>query len=407
MFRNQWTAAYIDGYWRFINCNWGARRVRTPGASNLIYKCDEFYFLTDPEEHIFQHYPDKKKWQLLHEPYDFDDFLRLPLTKSPFFNSNLTYANNYGAVIPTDDGFTEIRIICKKTVPITATIAPRTKDGASKPVPDATLVRYIDNQVIILTSVPYSGKYHLDIYVGEDWFAESMELGCSFLILCQKSSDFGECFPPLPYAGLTPFASEIGLTVETKDPYIKSMSEFHLTFNFPNDLKLKHALQFWDLRERKYKICDSFALLKYKTTSTAVYYFRFPKVGFYTFTAFAANATTRVDLQCAYKCVIDCHQACERPVTLPTATSRWNHCKLHEPIDGVLPTSSRVKFKISSTAALEIAVSSDGQWYSLEQKEVTWSGTVPTAPVPEKMMVYGRFDANSSKLAPLLEYRVM
>lgn len=28
------------------------------------YKCDEFYFMTDPEDHIFQHYPDDPEWQV-------------------------------------------------------------------------------------------------------------------------------------------------------------------------------------------------------------------------------------------------------------------------------------------------------------------------------------------------------
>lgn len=28
------------------------------------YQCDEFYFITDPEDHIFQHFPDDPEWQV-------------------------------------------------------------------------------------------------------------------------------------------------------------------------------------------------------------------------------------------------------------------------------------------------------------------------------------------------------
>ena len=34
----------------------------------LFYQCDEFYFITDPEDHIYQHFPDDPAWQLLEVP---------------------------------------------------------------------------------------------------------------------------------------------------------------------------------------------------------------------------------------------------------------------------------------------------------------------------------------------------
>lgn len=33
-------------------------------AHQYYYQCDEFYFITDPEDHIFQHYPDDPAWQV-------------------------------------------------------------------------------------------------------------------------------------------------------------------------------------------------------------------------------------------------------------------------------------------------------------------------------------------------------
>ena len=83
-FRNTWNAVYLDGSWRFVQCNWGARHlvyvslnIDTEGIANnvllrtirrfqhsrnakessyeqrsdgnLRYEYDDHYFMTDPE----------------------------------------------------------------------------------------------------------------------------------------------------------------------------------------------------------------------------------------------------------------------------------------------------------------------------------------------------------------------
>ncbi|ESN98674.1 hypothetical protein HELRODRAFT_67307, partial [Helobdella robusta] len=98
-FRNQWTAVWIKDSWRFINCNWGARHVKEANDQQLTYKIDEFYFLTDPEDHIQQHFPDDPKWQLLRRTITLDDFVRMPVVKSPFFNNKLKFTSNVESVL--------------------------------------------------------------------------------------------------------------------------------------------------------------------------------------------------------------------------------------------------------------------------------------------------------------------
>ncbi|ESO98693.1 hypothetical protein LOTGIDRAFT_142420, partial [Lottia gigantea] len=96
-FRNSWTAVSIDGSWCFVNCNWGARHVKGNNSSNkenknqYFYACDEFYFITNPEDHIFQHFPDDSRWQLLECPISLTEFISLPIVKSSFFNYGLKF----------------------------------------------------------------------------------------------------------------------------------------------------------------------------------------------------------------------------------------------------------------------------------------------------------------------------
>ena len=72
--------------------------------TELKHRCDEFYFLTDAKQHIFEHFPDKKRWQLLNRPITLDQFMALPIVKSPFFNSNLSFKRNYADILQTKKG---------------------------------------------------------------------------------------------------------------------------------------------------------------------------------------------------------------------------------------------------------------------------------------------------------------
>ena len=109
-FRNAWTAVFVDGSWRLVNCTWAARHVtgHRDSLPQLFYKYDEFYFLTDPEDYVYQHYPDDPSWQLLDIPLPFSEFLNLPVVKSPFFNYGLRFFSNYGATLATETGMVEV-----------------------------------------------------------------------------------------------------------------------------------------------------------------------------------------------------------------------------------------------------------------------------------------------------------
>ncbi|CAP21924.1 Protein CBR-LTD-1 [Caenorhabditis briggsae] len=98
-FRNTWNAVFLDGSWRFVQCNWGARHLvnakdgsheaKTDG--NLRYEYDDHYFMTDPEEFIYEFFPSDPAWQLLPRPLSLLQFERIPFVRSLFFKYNLSF----------------------------------------------------------------------------------------------------------------------------------------------------------------------------------------------------------------------------------------------------------------------------------------------------------------------------
>ncbi|XP_076331137.1 hillarin-like [Tachypleus tridentatus] len=98
-FRNSWNAVYVAGAWRFVQCNWGARHLvnsketSQPGSGNkddsLRYEYDDHYFLTDPNEFIYEFFPFQPEWQLLKRPVTLQEFEENPFVRSLFFRYRL------------------------------------------------------------------------------------------------------------------------------------------------------------------------------------------------------------------------------------------------------------------------------------------------------------------------------
>lgn len=136
-FTNTWNAVLIDGEWRFVQCNWGARHLvmskdkkltttngstttaattttneqtptttasssSKPSRDKIKYQYDEHYFLPDPEEFILEFYPHSADWQLLEQPITLDEFESLPFVRSLFFHYHLDFVNQRQAVIYTN-----------------------------------------------------------------------------------------------------------------------------------------------------------------------------------------------------------------------------------------------------------------------------------------------------------------
>lgn len=76
-----------------------AKDVPGPGSrisgrsENLRYEYDDHYFMTDPEEFIYEFFPAQAEWQLLKRPISLQEFEDLPFVRSLFFQYNLSFAD--------------------------------------------------------------------------------------------------------------------------------------------------------------------------------------------------------------------------------------------------------------------------------------------------------------------------
>ncbi|OQV22778.1 putative Kyphoscoliosis peptidase [Hypsibius exemplaris] len=273
-FRNSWNAVYVDNAWRFVQCNWGARHLvnakeapksngskghsgKSAHGDSLRYEYDDHYFLTDPEEFIYEFYPLQSEWQLLRRPITLQEFEQLPFVRSLFFRYGLWFPDETTkAVIPTDpSGASTIRI----TMPLEITnrlifhynLKFYDKEGDS--CPDGVLLKrfvmqsVIGNSVIFRVHAPLSGSYLLDIFANAVTPAEYLagdpmkfKSVCKFRVDCKQLQTV---MVPLPECasgewgpakatrlfGLTPLTHEDALIFASRELEIRFRMQRPLT----------------------------------------------------------------------------------------------------------------------------------------------------------------------------------
>ena len=313
------------------------------------------------------------------------------------------------------DGHIDIRLITPSLLGFAAKLRPAKDDVSGGSLNDRCLVRSIGNMVVVSAALPKPGRYYLEIYVGEDWSGASMDSACSFRVHCRSvvPSVASVSYPPGICFGATPDCARCGISEDTMhDPVVViDGKQLSLRLKTPSrsdaDVRLTHTMRHW--KHGALVDCDRYALLqKRDSTGAAKWIVRCPKAGFY-----AVSITASVGdepARCVYRYLVDCRRPCPDAKPMPRATTRWNGCRLVEPLEELAPRS-KVRFRIESSSAVELLANvSGGAWTSLERSGDMWEALVETGDVGDdgrgRLQIYGRFDAAGDKYVPLLDYVV-
>ncbi|KAL3856221.1 hypothetical protein ACJMK2_010998 [Sinanodonta woodiana] len=414
-FRNSWTAVAIDGSWRLINCTWAARQVtgHKDNLPQIFHKYDEFYFLTDPEDYVYQHYPDESAWQLLEIPLPFSEFLNLPVVKSPFFNYGLKFYSNYGATLSTDTGMVEVRLVTPKILGFGNMLEPYNKSIDTRVLEGRVLLRLVKNEAIFTINLPQPGLYNFSIYTGDFCNSDCLESACSFLINCrQLMGPPSPPYPPVSFFGPTPVMEKMEITAENQlDPLIVSDSDYlEIIFKMNKDIHVTHTFQYFESSNGEVQDIDRYVFLKSRNNTGAIYMIRCPKEGFYIFSLYASESSETTDMDCAYRYLVICQQPNPSVNAFPKTYHRWQRCTLHEPIYGDLMTNKRYTFRLEVPNAVEVFVVMGEYWYHLKRKlGFTWEGSIPTSKSATTLKIYARLNAerDCSIFAHLLDYELV
>ena len=204
--QHSWNGVLVNGAWRLVDCHWAARRLvgKKVSVENVRYELDEYYFMPDPHQLIFTHFPDEANWQLLSPAITLADFENLVPVKSAFFKYGLQILSHREAVIRTTHEVT-IRIACPpmkaNTLAFTFTIA--LDDGREEfqgvKLNHFGMQEMVDNISFFTIRPPKCDSYRLIIYAKDtsDQTKEGVYGGvCEYELIREGVPSAPQPFPP-------------------------------------------------------------------------------------------------------------------------------------------------------------------------------------------------------------------
>ncbi|ESO06527.1 hypothetical protein HELRODRAFT_188380 [Helobdella robusta] len=212
--QHSWNAVLVNGAWRLVDCHWAARRLvgKKVTAENVRYELDEYYFMPDPHQLIFTHFPDEVNWQLLERSISLADFENLVPVKSAFFKYGLQILGHREAVIKTKQEVT-VRIGCPpfkmQSLAFTFTL---TQDDGIEDYKNIKLNRFgmqemVDNVSFFTIRPPEKGSYRLIIYAKDlDQQTKEGVYGgvCEYELKCEVAPPQPMPFPPCVHTSWGP-----------------------------------------------------------------------------------------------------------------------------------------------------------------------------------------------------------
>ena len=434
-FRNTWTAVSIDGSWCFVNCNWGARHVKAGSSrtkaeltghkrtkrdsddfGHFSYECDEFYFITDPEDHIYQHFPDDPSWQLLECPITLSEFISLPVVKSPFFNYSLKFVMHYDCVQETENGIVLIQVTVPSPVGFGYTLESKHKESSPLSLEGRVMLRIIGHKAIFTVAPPKKGRYYFSIFAKDSWCSDSLQSACAFQIKCrERKEQIKSPYPKVSFFGPTPSMSNYGLLPQTHiDPAV-TYSHDDLVFHFQlhQDIRLSHSLHYHGNEPgASDEDFQRYIFVKQRDDNSISYLLRCPFVGKYVFAIFGARISSpdtdnSAPFECLFRYLVECKQPSKIKRPLPRACHRWYNGTLLEPMSGDLESDACVTFRVRAPMASDVALLIGDAWFHFKIiADSIWEGLVKTGKKPCLAKLYAKLDKEKARFSPLLEFQV-
>ena len=84
---HSWNSVYIDSTWYLLDVTWASGVVSY--GNEYIRQYNDFYFLTQPDEFIRDHYPEDLQWTLLNDPPVYREFGQSPFRYSGYIKAGV------------------------------------------------------------------------------------------------------------------------------------------------------------------------------------------------------------------------------------------------------------------------------------------------------------------------------
>ena len=341
---HSWNAVYINNEWRFIDCTWGSGFLDMHGRFKRQF--DEFWFLTDPEVFVYDHFPTHEIWQLLKEPIDIEEFNSLPSLTEKSREYGFQLISHREPIIYFQN---EVTVTCgTKEIPL-SNITADLRDSEGREINQHRCIQKIDGKTFSVRVVPPAvGQYALILYgKAKDYRHAKFRKLMEYMLRCDKVYSDKVTFPDhLKAWGAEPNYAEHGFakSIESLSVFKSETNEMTITLEQTRNVSIIPELK--AVTDLKTELRD-YSMITAKQNEKIVH-LRFPSRGYYKLDIYAEREEEKYDFAASF--LIECTST-DTPAKLPKYNASSickNVCELLEPLTQEIPSNSIVVFRIKS-----------------------------------------------------------
>lgn len=152
-----WNAVKIDDKWHLLDATWGAGYLGD--NKKFVRKFQPHYFLTPPEDFIYDHLPSEARWQLLKEPITAKEYADFVYLRPAFFHTGLAIESHRHSIIRMDN-----QITVSLRAPDRALLMAQLVQNEKKLDSSLTFIQRREGSVDIHAVTPEAGDYVLRLF---------------------------------------------------------------------------------------------------------------------------------------------------------------------------------------------------------------------------------------------------
>ncbi len=312
-----WITVVVNKEWRLVDPHWGSSYITGGGSGEWLlldddgkgqdlkemevcpvergFSCDESYFLTNPEEFIYSHFPEDEAWQFLARPVTLREFVDMAYLKPTFFTLDLRLLEHRKCKLNAPEGEIEIRIGTPKDG--RRNFMYRLWISNEQEIGNVKLARYCimeqKNHILICRiHFPVAGKFKFGLYGRDpDDSDEGSMFGmaCTFIIYADKPAEDVKALPEnvrqewgpgpdLEACGITPVTHEDAI-IEAEDGTVE------VRFKVERPVEIIHNLHSNDKSKEELKA----HVVHYMQGDEVVVKIKLPESGDYALNLFAKD----------------------------------------------------------------------------------------------------------------------
>ena len=203
-----------------MDCHWAARRIirNKVNPETLKYELDEYYFMPDPSQMIYSHFPDDLTLSLQDKHMTLTDFENLVFLKPSFFKHGLKLMTTEDAVIKVNDQNFDMKIGIPPTLDMknkSFKFTLELVDGSTEHFENIPLTRFgmqetVNNESRFKFRFPTNGSYLLTLFMKNTIDKNGGGPGMTYSSVCEHlvqvdcETPVAKPFPPCIYTNWGP-----------------------------------------------------------------------------------------------------------------------------------------------------------------------------------------------------------